>query len=215
MSPEWPCYSGLICQKTSFLLLLKNSPVYTMYLVRSCECRFILLSDSLDILVRWGAAAVTIVSGDVTDMCWAPNIRDESNTNSEVQYSIIWRISFPRCQISRGLSVNPISGRVTMYIFWWVLSARHFAFRRATVLQLSLRISSRQRGVGNRTSACCDATAQPKKPPWPANSTGQTPPWTATFFAGAATLEIAFGSLPVIPLLLSCNNQPPQRGRQW
>ena len=44
------------------------------------------------------------------------NIWDENNTKSEIQYSIIGRIMYPGFRMSRGLSVNPISVQVIMYI---------------------------------------------------------------------------------------------------
>ena len=46
-----------------------------------------------------------------------PNIWDKDNTNSGVEYLVIGRITFPRFQMSRGLSVNPTSVRVIMYLY--------------------------------------------------------------------------------------------------
>ena len=111
----------------------------------SCECacrrvlcmsHFILLYGSLDVGVRWGAAIVLIVHGDVTN--GQHDVTNQRHDVSDSQYLKrnqyhrlsrvfgYWEYLVSEISQSRGLSVNPISGQLTMYIFWLVLGARHF-----------------------------------------------------------------------------------------
>ena len=135
--------SVLIGQKTPFLLLLEKWSLILFDWSCECACRrvlcmshFILLYGSLDVGVRWGAAIVLIVHGDVTN--GQHDVTNQRHDVSDSQYLKrnqyhrlsrvfgYWEYLVSEISQSRGLSVNPISRQLTMYIFWLVLGARHF-----------------------------------------------------------------------------------------
>ena len=62
MGPRQPCF-GSIAEKTSFIFLLENGPVFWSRVL--CACRFVFRSGSLDIIgLHRGSALTSIVSGD-------------------------------------------------------------------------------------------------------------------------------------------------------
>ena len=144
------------CWKDLSYLPFENWPVCWARIL--CACRF-LLRVFKHHWVALGAAWREIVCGDalVDDvvlqinvfLCWHPNIRNENNTKSKIRYSMIRRIMLTGFRMSHGLSVNPSSVQVIMYVFWLVPCAQHFPSCCATVCDCYWEYSLG--GVGNLT----------------------------------------------------------------
>ena len=138
--------SWLVKICTLFLLLLKNGPIYPVWFDR-VNAQYVLLSGSLDIRCigcqsqRRLLVVMLLINNtmlQIDGMCWAPNIWDESNNNSEIQYSIIGRIHFVRFQMSRSLSFGLSPDELPCIYFDWFL-VQGISLPAA---QLPLRVSS-------------------------------------------------------------------------
>jgi len=151
MGPKRPCLRS-IAETASFLFLLKNGLVYTLFglIARAmmyviCACRFIFRSGSLDIvggdtsLTSFDDTSHRYSSGLIRHFCLHPNIRHEhcnTTVSPKWKYFQIRSISCMWFRMFCGLSVNPtyVSPCELSCIYNWLCAdARHFPSSRAIV----------------------------------------------------------------------------------
>ena len=117
----------------SFLLKKRVSMSFSISIewmrvqARALHMHFLICFDKEDRDQTWYRFFVVMTSIDnvvlrINILCPHPNIRDESSTKSEIRYSLIGRISFPRFRMSRVLSVQTLSpGELLCIYFDWFL----------------------------------------------------------------------------------------------